>query len=72
MVKKVWEVIKIRYVGVERVREVRLQILMFEFERLKMKDTEKIDDFSGKLLEIVLKFVVLGVNIEELKLVKNF
>lgn len=45
---------------------------MFEFERLKMKDTEKIDDFSGKLLEIVSKFVVLGVNIEELKLVKNF
>ena len=49
--KKVWDAIKARHVGAERVKEERLQTLMNEFERLKMKDTEKIDDFNGKLAE---------------------
>ncbi|KAF8117140.1 hypothetical protein N665_0012s0144 [Sinapis alba] len=48
-----------RYVGAERVKEARLQTLMSEFDRLKMKDTEKIDDFVGKLSEISSKSVVL-------------
>lgn len=48
--KQVWEAIKTRYVGAERVREARFQILMSDFDRLKMKDTESIDDFGGKLL----------------------
>lgn len=49
-----------------------MQTLMSEFERLKMKDTEKIDDFSGKLSKIASKSAALGVNIEEPKLVKKF
>jgi len=59
--KKVWEAIKARYVGAERVREARLQTLMNEFDRLKMKETETIDDFSGKLAEISSKSAALGV-----------
>ncbi|CDY56102.1 BnaC02g44350D [Brassica napus] len=70
--KKVWEAIKTRHVGAERVKEARLQTLMSEFERLKMKDTEKIDDFSGKISEIASKSAALGVSIEEPKLVKKF
>ena len=52
--KKVWDAIKARHVGAERVKEERLQTLMNEFERLKMKDTEKIDDFNGKLAERIV------------------
>ncbi|KAL1215283.1 Retrovirus-related Pol polyprotein from transposon TNT 1-94 [Cardamine amara subsp. amara] len=70
--KKVWEAIKTRHVGAERVKEARLQTLMSEFDRLKMKDSEKIDDFAGKLSEILSKSAALGVNIEESKLVKKF
>jgi len=36
--KKVWESIKTRHVGVERVKEARLQTLMAEFEKIKMKE----------------------------------
>ena len=36
--KGVWEAIKTRHVGAERVKEARLQTLMAEFDRLKMKD----------------------------------
>lgn len=44
---------------------------MKEFDRFKMKDIGIIDEFGGKLVEILLKFVVLGVSIEEFKLVKK-
>jgi len=70
--KKVWEAIRSRNVGAERVREARLQTLMNDFDRLKMKDIEKIDDFVGKLAEIASKSAALGVKIEEPKLVKKF
>lgn len=61
--KKVWDAIK--------VKEARLQTLMAEFDRLKMKDTEKIDEFSGKLSEILSKSFALGEEIKESKLVKK-
>ena len=70
--KQVWEAIKARHMGADRVREARLQTLMAEFDRLKMKDTETIDDFVGKLSEISSKAASLGDNIEESKLVKKF
>lgn len=61
--KKVWDAIK--------VKEARLQTLMAEFDRLKMKDTEKIDEFAGKLSEILSKSFALGEEIKESKLVKK-
>ena len=70
--KKVWDAIKARHLGADRVREARLQTLMAEFDRLKMKETETIDDFVGKLSEISSKSAALGENIEETKLVKKF
>lgn len=56
----------------ERVKEAILQILMNDFQRLKMRESESIDDFSGKLFKLTSKSAVLGVNIEETKLVKKF
>lgn len=70
--KKVWDAIKARYVGAERVKEARLQTLMADFDRLKMKEMEKIDDFVGKLTKISLKASALGEEIEEPKMVKKF
>ncbi|XP_013624169.1 uncharacterized protein LOC106384288 [Brassica napus] len=70
--KKVWEAIKTRHVGADRVREARLQTLMAEFDRLKMKDKDTIDDFVGRISEISSKSTALGENIDEAKLVKKF
>lgn len=70
--KKVWEAIKSRHMGADRVKEARLQTLMSEFERLKMKDNDTIDSFVGKLSELSSKFTALGEIIEEPKLVKKF
>ena len=70
--KKVWDAIKACHLGADRVSEARLQTLMAEFDRLKMKDSESIDDFIGKLSDISSKSAALGENIEEAKLVKKF
>ena len=69
---KVWEAIKAMHMGADRVKEARLQTLMSDFERLKMKDTDTIDDFVGKISEIASKSSSLGENIEESKLVRKF
>lgn len=69
--KKVWEAIKARHMGADRVKEARLQTLMAEFDRLN-EETENIDDFSEKLFKISSKSAALGPNIEEPKLVSNF
>ena len=70
--KAVWEAIKARHLGAERVKEARLQTLMAEFDRLQMKDDETIDAFAGKLSEITSKAASLGEIIEESKVVKKF
>lgn len=70
--KKVWEAIKSRNMGADRVREARLQILMSEFDRLEIKDGDKIDEVVGKISEISSKSTALGATIEESKLVMKF
>lgn len=70
--KKVWDAIKARHVGADRVWEARLQTLMTEIDRLKMKETDKIDDFVGKLSEISSKSAALGEAMDETKLFKKF
>ena len=50
--KAVWEAIKARNVGADRVKETRLQTLMAEFDRIKMKESDTIDAFVGKNSEI--------------------
>ena len=70
--KAVWEAIKTRHMGADRVKEARLQTLAAEFNRLKMKETDSIDEFVGKLSELSTKSASLGEDIEEPKLVKKF
>ena len=45
---------------------------MNEFERLRMKDTNSIDIFTGKISELAPKSAALGQAMEEPKLVKKF
>lgn len=45
---------------------------MTEFDRFRMKETNKIDDFVGKLSEISSKAAALGETMVESKLVKKF
>lgn len=50
--------------GANRIREADLQTLMGEFNRLRLEDTYKLDDFVGKLSEILSKSAALGDKID--------
>ncbi|KAK1419880.1 hypothetical protein QVD17_29300 [Tagetes erecta] len=71
-VKEIWEALKTRYVGVERVREARLETLLSEFEALKMSSSDSLDNFAAKLQQYVSNAGQLGHVFEERKLVQKF
>ncbi|KAI3518262.1 hypothetical protein L1887_06792 [Cichorium endivia] len=70
--KEMWEAIKTRNLGADRVKEARLQTLVAEFESMKMNETGTIDDFAAKLSGIASKSATLGETMAEAKLVKKF
>ncbi|GKA86284.1 zinc finger, CCHC-type containing protein [Tanacetum coccineum] len=47
--KAIWDALKTRHIGEERVQQERLQTLKSEFEMLHMKEDETIDTFTAKL-----------------------
>ena len=69
--KEIWNAIKSRHQGADRVREARLQTLMTEFDRLKMDDNDTVDDFAGKISGLSSKATSLGESIEESKMIKK-
>ncbi|XP_035840327.1 uncharacterized protein LOC118487519 [Helianthus annuus] len=69
--KEIWEALKTRYVGVERVREAKLEQLENEFESLKMKETETVDSYAGRISQLVTKAASLGTTYENRKLTRK-
>ncbi|GJQ93568.1 zinc finger, CCHC-type containing protein [Tanacetum coccineum] len=47
--RKLWDSLKTRHVGEEKVQQARLQSLMIEFNTLQMKDDDTVDAFTAKL-----------------------
>ncbi|XP_076886334.1 uncharacterized protein LOC143536165 [Bidens hawaiensis] len=48
--KEMWEALKTRHLGAERVKEAKLQTLTSEFDGLKMNETGTIDEYAATLL----------------------
>ncbi|KAJ0908882.1 putative RNA-directed DNA polymerase [Helianthus annuus] len=69
--KQVWDGLKTRYLGVDRVRAARLATLRRELENMRMKEGEAVDDFVVKLNGIASKVRSLGYELEEIDLVKR-
>lgn len=69
--KEIWEAIKMRYMGAERVRKARLMTLKADLNRVKMKESETIDSFVSRITELTAKCASLGEIIEESKMVEK-
>nr|GEY37490.1 zinc finger, CCHC-type [Tanacetum cinerariifolium] len=69
--KAIWNALKTRQLGEERVQQERLQTLKFEFEMLQMKEDETIDAFTTKLTTSVNKASSLGHTMEDETLVRK-
>jgi hypothetical protein len=67
-----WEAIKTNRLGDDRIKEVRVQALKSEFDRLQMKDTESIDDFALRMTTITNEIRLLGEKFEDSNSVRKF
>nr|GEW19525.1 zinc finger, CCHC-type [Tanacetum cinerariifolium] len=67
--KAIWDALKTRHIGEERVQQAMLQTLKSDFEMLHMKEDETIDTFTRKLTTLVNKAASLGHTMEDETLV---
>nr|GEZ93422.1 zinc finger, CCHC-type [Tanacetum cinerariifolium] len=65
MAKELWESLKKRHVGEEKVQQARLQSLMIGFNTLQMKDDDTVDAFTAKLNGYATKAKELGKTLDE-------
>lgn len=70
--KEAWVAIKTMCLGADRVKKAKIQTLKAEFESLRMKENEKLDDFCIKLTGLVANIRVLGETLDEAYVVKKF
>ncbi|GKA46951.1 zinc finger, CCHC-type containing protein [Tanacetum coccineum] len=69
--KEVWDALKTRHVGVNRVQQAKQQTLKSEFEMLQMKENESIDSFVTRLTGIINKAASVGLAYEDSTLVRK-
>lgn len=70
--KEAWETLKMMHMRADRVKEAKIQTLRINFEVIRMKDGESVDDFFIRLNTIVTGIRSLGEKIEEITVVKKF
>ena len=70
--KDVWEALRVRYLGADRIQKARLQMLHSELDATKMGENESVDDFAAKLGALQAKSRTLGSELEEEIIVSKF
>ncbi|KAJ0975708.1 hypothetical protein J5N97_017673 [Dioscorea zingiberensis] len=63
--KEAWQTLKTMYLGAERVKKAKAQTLKTEFEIIRMKELETIDDFAIRLTGVVNQIRGLGETLKE-------
>jgi hypothetical protein len=69
--KEVWESLKTRFVGADRVKAARLSTLRGEFDRLYMAEEERLDDYAGKISGMAARYASLGSTLSDADMVKK-
>jgi hypothetical protein len=69
--KEVWESLKARFVSADRVKDARMQTLKGEFDAIRMKEDEPLDQVVGKLMTLSVKYNSLGGSLDDAEMVKK-
>ncbi|XP_031489685.1 uncharacterized protein LOC116257215 [Nymphaea colorata] len=69
--KEVWDCLKMRFVGADRVRNVCLQKLKSDFNAMRMEEEETLDQYAGRLTGMFVKYANLGGTLSDAALVKK-
>ncbi|VFQ69092.1 unnamed protein product [Cuscuta campestris] len=67
--KEAWDILEVTHEGDEEVKTAKYQILMTQYENLRMDDKEKITEFHGRVRDIAHQVARLNEPIPENKLV---
>lgn len=62
--KEAWDTLYTSYRGEEKVKLVRLQTLRCDFDSLKMKDSESVEEFFNRIISLVNQMRLNGEVIE--------
>jgi cell fate (sporulation/competence/biofilm development) regulator YlbF (YheA/YmcA/DUF963 family) len=71
-VKEAWEAVKVMRLGADRVKEVNAQKLLQDFENIKFKDGESVEDFGMRISNLVGNLRALGETVDDVRVVKKF
>ena len=69
--REVWDSLKTRFVGADRVKAARLSTLSGEFDRLCMADEEELDGYAGKISGMAARYASLGSTLGDAAMVKK-
>lgn len=69
--KQIWDSMKTRFQGDEKVRNAQLQILRRDFEVLEMKSSESITDYFSRVVLVCNNMSNLGEGMEDAKIVEK-
>ncbi|XP_073358946.1 uncharacterized protein [Aegilops tauschii subsp. strangulata] len=69
--KEVWDSLKVRFVGVDRVKAARLATLRGEFDRIRMLNADELDVYAGKVSSMAARYAVLGATLNDAAMVKK-
>lgn len=69
--KEVWDCLKTRFVGADRVREARLQTLKGEFGAMVMEPGETLDQYAGRITAMSVRHSALGSTLGDSAMVKK-
>lgn len=69
--KEVWDSLKTRFVGADRVKAARLSTLRGKFDMLCMAEGEPLDDYAGKISGMAARYASLGSTLDNAITVKK-
>ncbi|XP_020415606.1 uncharacterized protein LOC109948093 [Prunus persica] len=69
--KQAWDKLRVVHEGDDQVRTLKLQMVLAQFEELRMSETESISEFYGRVEMITNEAMSLGQPIEELIVVQK-
>ncbi|XP_021991794.1 uncharacterized protein LOC110888582 [Helianthus annuus] len=69
--KEIWENLKTRHVGVDRVQKARWHTLLSEFELIQIREDDTIDSFTTKINSVVTRASELGTTLSQPTLVRK-
>lgn len=69
--KEVWDCLKTRFIGAERVRDARMQTLKKAFDSMRMNEDETLDQYAGRITTVAVKYSSVGGTLDDTALVKK-